>query len=128
MDPWTIVSPIAAASVNGGPWALNQAAAPAHSATLGSPNAGMCVNGSLTQHTGTDLMQPYYFPLTFGTDQFMTGLFDYRVKDKEELLASANSFDGGKTWTVKGTAYQLNDGKCGTTDTVTDNGQGHASR
>jgi hypothetical protein len=127
VDPWTIVSPIAAASVNGGPWALNQAAAPAHSATLGSPNAGMCANGSLTQHTGTDLMQPYYFPLTFGTDQFMTGLFDYRVKDKEELLASANSFDGGKTWTVKGTAYQLNDGKCGTTDTVTDNGQGHAT-
>jgi hypothetical protein len=62
--PWTITGPIAAASVNGGPWALNQAAAPAHSATLGSPNAGMCANGSLTQHTGTDLMQPYYFPLT----------------------------------------------------------------
>jgi hypothetical protein len=127
--PWTIASPadIAAASVNGGPWALNQAAAPAHSATLGSPNAGMCANGSLSQHTGTDLMQPYYFPLTFGTDKFMTGLFDYRVKDKEELLASANSFDGGKTWTVKGTAYQLNDGKCGTTATVTDNGEGHAA-
>jgi hypothetical protein len=72
-------------------------------------------------------MQPYYFPLTFrkGNDK-LEGYFDYRVKDNEEMLAYGTSIDGGMTWTIGGTALQLNDGLCGTAG-LTDNGQGHAA-
>ncbi len=125
-DPWSLSGPITAASVIGGPWTLNQASSPAHTATLGNPNAGMCSGTGLSSHSGTDLMQPYYFPFTVGDDQVMTGYFDYRVKDKEELLATGTSTDGGRSWTINGTALQLNDGKCGA-DGVTDNGEGHAT-
>jgi len=86
----------------------------------------MCSGTALSSHTGTDLMQPYYFPSTVGDDQMMTGYFDYRVKDKEELLATGTSTDGGRNWTINGTALQLNDGKCGTGG-IADNGQGHAT-
>ncbi|WP_322748993.1 MULTISPECIES: hypothetical protein [unclassified Frankia] len=126
MDPWTVSSAITPANVTGGPWTLSQAASPAHTATLGSPTAGMCSGTGLSAHVGTDLMQPYYFPFTVGNDQVMTGYFDYRVKDKEELLATGTSTDGGKNWTINGTAYQLNDGRCGTSG-ITDNGEGHAA-
>ena len=113
-NPWNVVpGSIGASQVTGGFWTLGQSASPAHQATMGSQINGMCSSGtSLTSHVGTDLMQPYYFPFTVGTDQTMTGYFDYRVKDKEELVATGTSMDGGKTWTINGTAYQLNDGNC----------------
>jgi hypothetical protein len=125
-DPWIITGPFAAAKVTGGPWTLSQAKDPSHMATLAEPRKGMCNGTSVSAHVGTDLMQPYYFPLIFGTDRKMVGYFDYRVKDNEEMVAVGTSRDGGMNWLIKGTALQLNDGKCGTSG-LTDNGQGHAA-
>jgi hypothetical protein len=124
--PWIVSGPFSAANVTGGPWTLSQTATPAHASTLGNPRNGMCNGGSVSAHLGTDLMQPYYFPLTFGSDNKMTGYFDYRVKDNEELTAVGTTRDGGKTWQIRGTALQLNDGLCGASG-LTDNGQGHAA-
>jgi hypothetical protein len=125
-DPWTVVGPFRVASASGGPWTLAQAASPTHAATLANPLDGFCDGASVSPHNGTDLMQPYYFPLTFGSERRLTGFFDYRVKDHEEMVAYGTSRDGGKTWRILGTALQLNDGRCGSAG-LTDSGQGHAA-
>src|SRR5580704_17182570 len=77
-------------------------------------------------------MSPYYFPFftqnpSLPTTQGdLTGYFDYRPKDTEEEVVSANSTDGGQTWTETGKALEQNpENYCPTGDT-NDNGQGHA--
>lgn len=130
------------AGVQNGPWTLAQSGAqnPGSGPTsgftgTGGPLPGYCGAGGANpesgprtvQPAGTLPMQPYYFPfVTQSTNgKVLTGYFDYRPKDSDEAVAAATSTNGGKTWTFKSMALQLNKGLCPNGNSV-DDGQGHA--
>ena len=70
-------------------------------------------------------MAPYYFPdVVMNADGSLTGYFDWRPKDDDEMITVARSTDGGKTWMTEGQALEQNAGYCPTADT-NDDGQGH---
>lgn len=134
------------AFVSGGGWTLAQGAAedpgsgsvPYPSGFTGDPGplAGYCSSGGPNPQTGSRVaepageslpMQPYYFPFVTSSDggRTLTGYFDYRPKDSDESVVAATSTDGGKHWTYRGQALELNAGVCPNGNTV-DDGQGHA--
>ncbi len=117
------------ATITGGPWTLAQG--PASNAV---PYNGYCVNGAPASNSGTNLMQPYYFPHIQGYGPFLQGYFDYRPRNANEAVAAALSIDGGKSWRFQQLVAQLTTA-CPTDPTnpdnptspggVFDNGQGH---
>lgn len=134
------------AFVSGGGWTLAQSGAqdpgsgavPYPSGFTGDPGplAGFCASGGANPQTGARVaepageslpMQPYYFPFVTSADggRTLTGYFDYRPKDADEAVAAATSTDGGRHWTFRGQALELNAGVCANGNTV-DDGQGHA--
>lgn len=126
-NPWSPAGPVSgpAALTNGGPWVATQAGA-----TYANPLAGYCPTdgGAPADHTtGTNIMQPFYFPFVQSNDGrgHLTGLFDWRPKDNNESVVQATSNDGGATWTADDRGHLRYRATCQTTNTGDDNGQGH---
>lgn len=111
---WTVVSAPTQTTITGGPWTLGQG--PTSSAF---PTKGYCVNGVLQNNPGTNLFQPYYFPLVIGQGLNLQGYFDYRPKDTNEAIVAASSSDGGQTWSFQQKVLELNPNLCPTSDSVT---------
>ncbi|MDF5723167.1 MAG: hypothetical protein PUP91_22385 [Rhizonema sp. PD37] len=119
---WTANDSPTEASIVGGPWTLAQSGA-----SNALPSAGYCVNNVRQNNPGTELMQPYYFPLTTGVGNNLQGYFDYRPRNITEAIVAATSNDAGKTWSFQRMVLDLSD-KCPASDSDTnndDNGQGH---
>lgn len=112
---WQVVGTPTQAQIAGGPWTLGQGPATATDPAVGYP----------TPNPGTQLFQPYYFPKTYGNDQMIEGLFDYRPRSIEEAIVSAHSDDGGRSWLFTGEALRYTPNA--TVDPVNgnDDGQGH---
>src|SRR3984893_18676009 len=77
---WTLnVAPVTTA-ITGGPWTLEQLGA-----ANGLKSAKYCDStGIQIGNTGTERMQPYYFPTVFGHGKHLQGYFDWRPKDIDE--------------------------------------------
>ncbi len=112
---WQVVGTPTQARITGGPWTLGQGPATATDPAVGYP----------TPNPGTQLFQPYYFPVTYGDDRVIEGLFDYRPRSIEEAIVSAHSDDGGRSWMYTGEALRYTPNA--TVDLVNgnDDGQGH---
>jgi hypothetical protein len=121
---WTATTTPVQATINGGPWNLNQGGP----VTPPGPTT-YCVNGvPLVNAPGVvNTMNPFYFPFVIGKGKNMQGYFDYRPRNINEATVAAKSTDGGLTWTFQQMAEQLTAG-C-PADNVNgsgnDNGQGH---
>lgn len=107
------------------------------SGVAGSPGPlpALCTSGGPAPETGNlnteppgDYpMSPYYFPYIMrNADGSLTGYFDYRPKDAQEIMVVAKSTDNGQTWAYEGQALALNPttNYCPNADS-NDNGQGH---
>jgi len=102
---WTSNGAPTEASITGGPWTLEQSGA-----AVGLKSAGYCDTATGTVqigNPGTERMQPYYFPVTFGQGNHLQGYFDWRPKDTDEAVVAAYSDDAGQTWNFQGKALEL---------------------
>ena len=74
----------------------------------GLKSSGYC-DSSMNQigNPGTERMEPYYFPVIFGTGSQLQGYFDWRPKDTDEAVVGATSNDSGKTWTFQDKVLEL---------------------
>ncbi len=99
---WTVINGPATATINGGPWTLNNG-------PLVNPAAAgnYCVGGVESSNPGANIFEPYYFPFISGRGSALRGIFDYRPHDVNEAPVAANSTDGGLTWTFQQMAEQL---------------------
>lgn len=111
---WTVAVDASKSTITGGPWTLGQGPT-----SKTSPSAGYCVNGVPQSNPGTNLFQPYYFPLTIGKGLRLEGYFDYRPKDSNEAIVAASSNDAGHTWTFQQKVLELNPGLCPSSDSTT---------
>ena len=119
---WTNDGAPVQAQITGGPWTLAQG--PSSNAF---PSKGYCINGARQGNPSTELMQPYYFPAVFGHGKHLQGFFDWRPKNINEAVVTAESNDGGRTWTFQDEALDLRE-TCppsDTTDNGGDDGYGH---
>ncbi len=112
---WTVMGTPTRATITGGPWTLGQGPATRAEPVVGYP----------TPNPGTQLFQPYYFPKTYGNDQVIDGLFDYRPRNVEEQVVTAHSDDGGRSWTFTGQALRYLPSTTPDPENGNDDGQGH---
>lgn len=100
---WTKSGAPSETYITGGGWTLEQSGA-----AVGLKSAGYCdKNGNQIGNTGTQRMQPYYFPVVSGRGNHLQGYFDWRPKDVDEAVAAAFSDDGGHTWTFQQKVLEL---------------------
>jgi hypothetical protein len=104
---WQVSGAPVVAQITGGPWTLQQGPVPPGSKE--DPAAPHGYDGNPLQdypnsNTGTEPMQPYYFPFVVGDGRNLNGLFDYRPRNTEEAVVAAHSSDAGRTWTFAGKA------------------------
>jgi hypothetical protein len=89
--------------ITGGGWTLEQSGA-----ANGLKSSGYCDSmGNQIGNSGTERMQPYYFPVINGRGTHLQGYFDWRPKDIDEAVAAAFSDDGGHTWTFQQKVLEL---------------------
>ncbi|GAX45495.1 hypothetical protein NIES4075_65160 [Tolypothrix sp. NIES-4075] len=113
-NTWTVAEDSTEATITGGPWTLGQGPT-----TKAIASVGYCLNGLPQTNPGTNLFQPYYFPLTIGQGLNLQGYFDYRPKDSNEAIVAASSSDGGLTWNFQQEVLELNPGLCPSSDNTT---------
>jgi hypothetical protein len=100
---WTSNGAPTPTAITGGPWTLEQSGA-----ANGLKSSGYCdSNGNQIGNTGTERMEPYYFPVVVGHGKHLQGYFDWRPKDTDEGVVAANSDDAGLTWTFQQLVLQL---------------------
>lgn len=113
-NTWTAQGRSIETQITGGPWTLGQGPT-----TVTVPSVGYCVGGVPQKNPGTNLFQPYYFPMTVGQGLNLQGYFDYRPKDSNEAIVAAFSRDGGRSWKFQQEALELNPGLCPSSSAVT---------
>ncbi|WP_340095088.1 hypothetical protein [Nostoc punctiforme] len=113
-NKWTVAVDASKSTITGGPWTLGQGPT-----SKTQPSVGYCVNGVTQRNPGTNLFQPYYFPLTIGKGNKLQGYFDYRPKDSNEAIVAASSNDAGRSWIFQQEVLELNPGLCPASDSTT---------
>lgn len=112
---WTVMGTPQRAMITGGPWTLGQGPSTAAKPVVNYP----------APNPGTQAFQPYYFPKTYGDDQTIDGLFDYRPRNVEEQIVTAHSDDGGRTWMYTGQSLRYLPSATPDPENGSDDGQGH---
>jgi hypothetical protein len=99
---WTSNGAPTTTTITGGPWTLEQSGA-----ANGLKSAGYCSNGGEVNNSGTERMEPYYFPVISGFGKRLQGYFDWRPKDIDEGVVAAYSVDAGLSWIFQQKVLEL---------------------